>query len=246
MKPNRRTFVQTLGIGALGAAMPPVAAAAQQAKAAPTAAPAAAANAPILKVGDKIAVADTTYGKVRGYILRGVHYFLGMPYGADTSGANRFMPPQKPKPWTDVFPALWWGHSRRRRTWRTGTRSKYGAFRDHWNYDDVSEDCLRINVFTPALKDGKKRPVMFWIHGGGFTAATASSTTATTARTSRGSATWCSARSTTGSGRSDSAIWRASAARSSPRRATSACSTSWPRSSGSATTSPTSAATRAT
>ena len=43
------------------------------------------------------------------------------------------------------------------------------SFRDHWNYDDVSEDCLRINVFTPALKDGKKRPVMFWIHGGGFT-----------------------------------------------------------------------------
>src|SRR5262249_31621033 len=42
------------------------------------------------------------------------------------------------------------------------------AFRDHWNYDDVSEDCLRINVFTPALKDGKKRPVLFWIHGGGF------------------------------------------------------------------------------
>jgi para-nitrobenzyl esterase len=48
--------------------------------------------------------------------------------------------------------------------------NKYGSFRDHWNYDDVSEDCLRINVFTPAINDGKKRPVMFWIHGGGFTA----------------------------------------------------------------------------
>ena len=47
--------------------------------------------------------------------------------------------------------------------------SQYGSFRDHWNYDDVSEDCLRLNVFTPALKDGKKRPVMFWIHGGGYT-----------------------------------------------------------------------------
>jgi para-nitrobenzyl esterase len=42
------------------------------------------------------------------------------------------------------------------------------SFRDHWNYDDVSEDCLRLNVFTPAIKDGKKRPVLFWIHGGGF------------------------------------------------------------------------------
>ena len=48
-------------------------------------------------------------------------------------------------------------------------RTSSASFRDHWNYDDVSEDCLRINVFTPALKDGKKRPVLFWIHGGGFT-----------------------------------------------------------------------------
>ena len=58
----------------------------------------------VLLVGDNIAVADTQYGKVRGYVLRGIHYFLGIPYGADTSGANRFMPPQKPKPWTDVRP----------------------------------------------------------------------------------------------------------------------------------------------
>jgi para-nitrobenzyl esterase len=47
--------------------------------------------------------------------------------------------------------------------------NKYASFRDHWNYDDVSEDCLRLNVFTPAINDGKKRPVLFWIHGGGFT-----------------------------------------------------------------------------
>jgi para-nitrobenzyl esterase len=46
--------------------------------------------------------------------------------------------------------------------------NKFASFRDHWNYDDVSEDCLRINVFTPA-NDAKKRPVLFWIHGGGFT-----------------------------------------------------------------------------
>ena len=79
------------------------------------------------------------------------------------------MPPQKPKPWTDVFPALWWGNSAPQNM-ENRYANKYGSFRDHWNYDDVSEDCLRINVFTPALNDGKKRPVMFWIHGGGFTA----------------------------------------------------------------------------
>ena len=92
----------------------------------------------------------------------------GIPYGADTSGANRFMPPQKPKPWTDVYPALWWGNTAPQNM-ENRYANKYASFRDHWNYDDVSEDCLRINVFTPAIKDGQKRPVMFWIHGGGFT-----------------------------------------------------------------------------
>ena len=123
-------------------------------------------DGPVLRVGDDIAVAGPRAG-VRGYQLRGVHYFLGVPYGADTSGANRFMPPQKPKPWTDIRPTLWWGNTAPQNM-DNRYASPYGSFRDHWNYDDVSEDCLRLNVFTPALKDGKKRPVMFWIHGGGF------------------------------------------------------------------------------
>ena len=112
---------------------------------------------------------ETTSGKVRGYVLRDIHYFLGIPYGADTSGANRFMPPQKPKAWTDVYPALWWGNSAPQ-SMDNRYANKFYSFRDHWNYDDVSEDCLRINVFTPALKDGKKRPVLMWLHGGGYTA----------------------------------------------------------------------------
>jgi para-nitrobenzyl esterase len=162
MKPSRRAFVQTIGVGALGATMPALTGCGQKSEPAP-------ADTPILKVGDNIAVADTTYGKVRGYILRDIHYFLGIPYGADTSGANRFMPPQKPKPWTDVFPALYYGPVSPQNM-ENRYRSPFGAFRDHWNYSDATEDCLRINVFTPALKDGKKRPVMFWIHGGGFSA----------------------------------------------------------------------------
>ncbi len=124
---------------------------------------------PVLQVGENIAVVNTQYGKVRGYVLRGINYFLGMPYGADTAGANRFMPPQKPNPWTDVYPALWWGNSAPQHM-DDRYANKYGSFRDHWNYYDVNEDCLRINVFTPAINDGQKRPVMFWIHGGGFTA----------------------------------------------------------------------------
>jgi para-nitrobenzyl esterase len=163
---NRRRFFQKVSAGAAGLTL----AGAAPAVATQTATRNAKADAdgPILQIGDNIAVADTTSGKVRGFILRGVHHFLGVPYGADTSGANRFMPPQKPKPWTDVYPAYWWGNSAPQNM-DNRYANKYASFRDHWNYDDVSEDCLRINVFTPALGDGRKRPVMFWIHGGGYT-----------------------------------------------------------------------------
>jgi len=121
----------------------------------------------ILFIGDNIALADTQFGKVKGYVLRGVNYFLGIPYGADTSGQNRFMPPRKPKPWTETFPAVWWGNSAPQ-IMEKRYANAYSSFVDHWNYDDVSEDCLRLNVFTPTLNDDKKRPVMVWLHGGGF------------------------------------------------------------------------------
>ena len=168
MRTNRRKFFAKAGVSAAALTL----ATSQGAAAAPaqtrTRASGLDKDGPILKIGDTIAVADTAYGKVRGYILRDIHYFLGVPYGADTSGANRFMPPQKPKPWTDIRPTLWWGNTAPQNM-DNRYASQYGSFRDHWNYDDVSEDCLRLNVFTPALKDGKKRPVMFWIHGGGYT-----------------------------------------------------------------------------
>ena len=164
MRSNRRRFFQAVGTGAAGMTIggSGMAAASAGSDKAGT-----EEDGPVLQIGDDIAVADTQYGKVRGYVLRGIHYFLGIPYGADTSGANRFMPPQKPKPWTDVRPALWWGNTAPQNM-DNRYANPYASFRDHWNYDDVSEDCLKLNVFTPALKDGKKRPVLFWIHGGGF------------------------------------------------------------------------------
>src|SRR5689334_15921609 len=154
--------MQKLGTSSAGVAMGAAAIAT-----APEEASAKSQDGQLLLVGDNIAIANTEYGKVRGYVLRGINYFLGMPYGADTSGPNRFMPPQKPKSWSDVYPALWWGNTAPQ-SMDNRYANKYASFRDHWNYDDVSEDCLRINVFTPAINDGKKRPVLFWIHGGGF------------------------------------------------------------------------------
>ena len=62
-----------------------------------------------LYIGEDIAVANTIYGKVRGYILRDIYQFKGIPYGANTEGKNRFMPPQKPEAWEGIRLALNYG-----------------------------------------------------------------------------------------------------------------------------------------
>ncbi len=130
--------------------------------------PVANTDEQVLFIGDDIAIAQTAYGKVQGYLMNNVYTFLGIPYGADTSGENRFMPPQKPAPWDDVRPAVFYGNTAPQRM-ENRWPNNYGTFADHWNYYDVSEDCLYLNLWTPALKDGKKRPVLVWLHGGGFT-----------------------------------------------------------------------------
>jgi para-nitrobenzyl esterase len=164
MKPTRRDFFRTIGTGVAGLSAGP--ALASSACSPPGRTP--ANDDQILFIGDDIAVRDTTHGRVRGYVLRDVYHFLGVPYGADTSGANRFMPPRPPEPWDDVFPAVWWGNSAPQNM-ENRYAYRYQAFADHWNYDDVSEACLAINVWTPAYGDGAKRPVLVWLHGGGFT-----------------------------------------------------------------------------
>ena len=165
MKTNRRNFFQTMGAGAAGLGL---------ASAFPLASQAANAQKSALKyddqvlfVGDDIAIAQTKYGKVQGFILRDIYQFRGIPYGADTGGKNRFLPPQPPEPWEDVRPAVWWGNSAPQ-IMDNRYGNAWASFVDHWNYDDVGEDCLKLNVWTPAT-DNKKRPVMVWLHGGGYT-----------------------------------------------------------------------------
>jgi para-nitrobenzyl esterase len=162
MKTNRRNFFQTLGVGAAGlglSSVPFISNAAPSEK--------GDKDDQQLFIGDNIAIAETKYGKVKGFILRGIFNFRGIPYGADTSGKNRFMPPQPPKPWTTVLPTVWWGNTAPQ-IMDNRYANAYASFVDHWNYDDVSEDCLKLNVWTPAV-DTKKRPVLVWLHGGGYT-----------------------------------------------------------------------------
>lgn len=163
MKSNRRRFIQNIGVGTAALSLSPIAySSAKEAEVIKD-----REDDQILMIGDSIANANTTNGKVRGFVLRGINTFLGIPYGADTSGENRFMPPQKPKAWTDVYPAVWWGNTAPQ-DMNKRYENKYASFVDHWNYDDVSEDCLRLNIWTPGIADGKKRPVMVWLHGGGY------------------------------------------------------------------------------
>ena len=110
-------------------------------------------------------VVRTTHGIVRGIADGGIKIFKGIPYGASTAGANRFMPPQPPVPWSDVRDATQFGN-RAPQTDATGFMEEEVVALDR---TAQSEDCLRLNIWTAGTGDGKKRPVMLWCHGGGFT-----------------------------------------------------------------------------
>ena len=164
MKTNRRKFFRNLGAGAAGLTLGTSAISFTSG----TSSPGKDEDGQILFIGDNIAVAETSNGKVRGFIHKDIYNFLGIPYGANTSGKNRFMVPQKPDPWNDVFPAVYWPNSAPQLL-DNFYANRYLAFTDYWHYDDVSENCLGINVWTPGYKENIKRPVLLWIHGGGYT-----------------------------------------------------------------------------
>lgn len=123
---------------------------------------------------NKFVTAETALGRIRGIDENGVKIFKGVPYGADTSGRNRFMPPLDPAKWTGVKDALEFGRSAPQT--EPGTRratsdlAVAGA-----GLGNEGEDCLVLNIWTPAVNDGRRRPVMLWCHGGGFSSGSGSS-----------------------------------------------------------------------
>lgn len=124
---------------------------------------------PIIVASDRNAVVETTAGKVRGFTRNGIHTFKGVPYGATTEGSGRFAAPSKPKPWAGIRSSMYYGPTCPQAA-RTGWLNDENAFLFQWDDGQPGEDCLRVNLWTPGLNDGKKRPVMVWLHGGGWAA----------------------------------------------------------------------------
>lgn len=105
-------------------------------------------------------IVETTHGKIRGYGRRGVIKFKGIPYAAPPIGELRFKAPVAVDPWSEV---------------RDATKYSPVSIQPPSNLENMfaeplpqsESDCLTLNIWTQNLKD-EKRPVMFWIHGGGF------------------------------------------------------------------------------
>ncbi len=158
---DRRAFI---GMGALAGALSCGGMAGAYAEGAPASGGAPAEHG---STGRRGAIVETTAGKVRGTFRGGVHAFKGVPYAASTAGPGRFMPPDKPRPWAGVRDALHLGHR---------SPQLLSAFHGQVppevevmdRNEPMGEDCLVLNVWTAGLGRGQ-RPVMLWLHGGGYT-----------------------------------------------------------------------------
>ena len=152
---SRRGVLAGAGVGGLLAAAPGAAAAK----------PGGSGGAARLTTPPE-AVVETRHGKVRGCLRDGIYTFKGVPYGKDTGGGARLLPPEPPMAWTNVRPALAYGPCCPQVV-RSGWQSPETAFIYDWDDGFPGEDCLRLSVWSPGVGRGS-RPVMVWLHGGGY------------------------------------------------------------------------------
>ena len=113
-------------------------------------------------------VVETNSGKIRGNAESGVNVFKGIPYAAPPEGDTRFAAPRKLQPWTGVRDAFDFGNRAMQDENAFAMPPAMLKLFAGRELPPMSENCLVLNVWTPALNDGRKRPVMFWCHGGAF------------------------------------------------------------------------------
>lgn len=119
----------------------------------------------VVLTGSEVPVTQTEFGKIRGYIHNGISTFKGIPYAT----AKRFEAAVKPEAWEGIRSTTMFGPVAPLLNPTTSIQDESEFVFDHdWGFPN--EDCLSLNIWTPEASDAKKRPVLFWIHGGGFTA----------------------------------------------------------------------------
>ena len=117
-----------------------------------------------ISAGKELAIVQTESGKVKGYIHDGIYTYKGIPYAQ----AARFMAPAKPTPWQGIRSSMTYGPVCPTDPTTTTNDEFEFPFNHNWGY--TNENCLSLNVWTQQINATKKRPVMVWLHGGGFTA----------------------------------------------------------------------------
>ncbi len=167
---GRRSLLQGAVALAGTSMLPAIVAPASAAEMKPTnsAPPPGTANTNIL-ASNSNAIVETTAGKVRGFTRNGINTFLGIPYAGTTEGNARYQAPAKVVPWTGLRSSMQYGFVSPQEP-RAGWGTDEVAWMFDWDDGRPGEDCLRVNIWTPGANDSKKRPVMVWLHGGGFSA----------------------------------------------------------------------------